>query len=112
MKNLFLLIFILFSLSVKSAPKIKNKKSVSVNISGNCGMCKNTIETAANIKKEVFLSWDKESKMATVTFDSLKTSLDEILRRVADAGYDNQMHKTNEDIYNRLHGCCKYDRAN
>lgn len=78
-------------------------------INGNCGMCKKTIETAANTKTAK-LNWDTNTKTATVTYDSKKTNLDEILKRVADAGYDNQKFSAPDSVYDNLHGCCQYYR--
>ena len=41
---------LLLSVTFASA-QIKNKTTETVKINGNCGMCKKTIETAANIDK-------------------------------------------------------------
>lgn len=90
--------------------QIKNKTTQTVKINGNCGMCKKTIETAANIDKEANVNWDKTTKTATVTFDTKKTNLDVILKRVAQAGYDNEKFSAPNAVYDQLHGCCQYDR--
>ncbi len=90
--------------------KIKNKKTETVHISGNCGMCEKTIETAGNLKKIAVVDWDKETKMATLTYDSLKTSKSEILKRVALSGYDNDLFVAPDDTYANLPNCCQYER--
>ena len=87
----------------------KNNVTETVKISGNCGMCKKTIETAVN-SKTTKLIWDKNTKIATVTYDSKKTNLDEILKLVADAGYDNEKFTAQDSVYDNLHECCQYDR--
>ncbi len=94
-----------------NAQNIKNAKTETVHISGNCGMCEKTIETAGNLKKVAVVDWDKESKMATLTYDSLKTSKSEILKRVALSGYDNELFVAPDDTYANLPNCCQYDRA-
>ena len=81
----------------------------TVKINGNCGMCKKTIETAANTKTAK-VNWDKNTKTAKVTFDSRKTNLNEILKRIADAGYDNEKFTAPDAVYDMLHGCCQYTR--
>lgn len=90
--------------------QIKNSKTETVKISGNCGMCKKNIETAGNLKKVAVVEWDVNSKMATLTYDSTKTNSDEILSRIAKAGYDSDKFSATDEQYNKLHTCCQYDR--
>ncbi|MEO8253083.1 MAG: heavy-metal-associated domain-containing protein [Flavobacterium sp.] len=90
--------------------QIKNKKVVDVKISGNCEMCKKNIETAGNLKKVAIVNWNVKSKIAQITYDSSKTNLDEILKRIADAGYENEKFAANDEQYDKLHACCQYDR--
>lgn len=90
--------------------QIKNATTANVKIYGNCGMCEKTIENAGNLKKVASVDWDKNTKMAEITFDSKKTTQDEILKRIALAGYDSDSFLAPIDVYENLHGCCKYDR--
>lgn len=79
---------------------------------GNCGMCEKTIEKAANDVKGVKKAdWDKETKQIEVTFDPEKTTLDAIHQAIADVGYDTKKVKAKDEVYNKLHSCCKYDRT-
>ncbi len=100
---------LLLSVSFANA-QIKNSTTESVKINGNCSMCKKTIETAANQKKVAQLNWDENTKIATVTYDAKKTNINEILKRVALAGYDSEKATAPDDVYNQLHGCCQYER--
>ena len=97
-------------LSTSCNGQIKNAKILSLKIDGNCEMCEKTIETAANKKNTVKLDWDKDTKIASLTYDSSKTSEDEILKRVALAGYDNEKFLAPNEAYANLPECCKYDR--
>lgn len=90
--------------------KIKNATTETVKIYGNCGMCEKTIENAGSSKNTASVDWDKDTKMATLTFDAKKTSKDEILKKIALAGYDSDSFLAPDDVYNNLHGCCQYDR--
>ena len=90
--------------------KIKNATTEIVKIYGNCGMCEKTIENAGSSKNTASVDWDKDTKMATLTFDAKKTSKDEILKKIALAGYDSDSFLAPDDLYNNLHGCCQYDR--
>ena len=101
---------LLFSFSSCNA-QIKNTKTESVKIYGNCEMCEKTIETAGSVKKIANVDWNKDSKMATITYDSTKTNQDEILKRIALAGYDSDKFLAPDDVYSKLAGCCQYERV-
>jgi len=113
MKNSFMKIMIAISvlLSTTSNAQIKNAKTESVKIYGNCGMCETKIEKAGNIKKIANVDWNQETQMATLTYDATKTNQDEILKRIALVGYDSDKFLAPDDVYNNLHGCCQYDRV-
>ena len=90
---------------------IKNSKTETVKIYGNCGMCETNIEKVGTIKKVAKVDWNQETQMATLTYDTTKTNQDEILKRIALAGYDSDKFLAPDDVYNNLHGCCQYDRV-
>ncbi len=102
---------LLFSFSSCNA-QIKNAITESVKIYGNCEMCENTIETAGSVKKIANVDWNKDSKIATITYDSTKTNQDEILKRIALAGYDSDKFLAPDDVYSKLAACCQYERVN
>ena len=91
--------------------QIKNAKTETVKIYGNCGMCETKIEKAGTIKKIAAVDWNQETQMATLTYDTTKTNSDEILKRIALVGYDSDKFLAPDDVYNNLHGCCQYDRV-
>ena len=101
---------LLFSFSSCNA-QIKNAKTETVKIYGNCEMCEKTIEAAGNVKKVAEVDWNKDSKMATITYDSTKTNQNEILKRIALAGYDSDKFLAPDDVYSKLAGCCQYERV-
>jgi len=111
MKQLkFLLsLFALISFTGCSAA-IKNAKTESFKVVGNCDMCKKTIETAANKKGFSEADWNKDTKVLTLTYDTQKTTSDEVLKRIAYAGYDNEKFLAPDDAYAKLPSCCQYDR--
>ena len=90
--------------------QIKNAKTETVKIYGNCGMCETTIEKAAAQKKLSKADWNKDTKMASITYDSKKTTLDAVLKKIALTGYDNASFLAPDDAYNKLADCCKYKR--
>ena len=103
-------ISILLSYTISNA-QIKNAITEEVKIYGNCGMCEKTIEEAGNNKKIAQVDWNKDTKMATLTYDAKKTNKEEILKRIALVGYDSDAFLTPSDVYENLPGCCQYDRV-
>lgn len=113
MKNSFLKIMVaaVMLLSTAINAQIKNSKTETVKVYGNCGMCETKIEKAGTIKKIASVDWNKDTQMATLTYDAKKTNQDEILKRIALVGYDSDKFLAPDDVYNNLHGCCQYDRV-
>lgn len=96
--------------SLQANAQIKNAKTETVTVQGSCGMCKATIEKAASEKKVSEATWDKDSHKLTLTYDSTKTTADALLKKVAYAGYDNDKYLAPTEAYNKLPGCCQYER--
>lgn len=92
------------------ATPIKNAKTETFKVAGNCEMCKKTIETAANKKGISLAEWDTDKKVMSLTYDSKQTTASDVLKRVAYAGYDNEQFLAPDDAYAKLPGCCQYDR--
>ena len=83
---------------------------LSFGVRGNCGMCKNTIEKAANsVEGVTAANWDIDKKKIDVSFDSSKTDAMAIHNAIAASGYDTEKVMGDEEAYNNLPGCCKYD---
>ena len=91
--------------------QIKNAKTETVKIYGNCDMCEKTIEKAGNLKKIAKVDWNVDTKMATITYDSKKTNQEAILKRIALSGYDSDKFLAPDNAYSKLPGCCQYDRV-
>lgn len=80
-------------------------------VNGNCGMCKTKIEEAAkSIDGVSNASWDMETKNFTVSFDESKTNLEALHNAIAKVGYDTDQKRADDEVYNNLHACCKYER--
>ncbi|MEI6684304.1 MAG: heavy-metal-associated domain-containing protein [Bacteroidota bacterium] len=86
-------------------------KTEKIKVYGNCGSCKTRIEKAAHSVKGVTqASWDKTDGMLTVTFDETKASVSKIEEAVAKVGHDTDHFKADDKTYDKLPGCCQYDR--
>lgn len=110
LKKLMVPVFVLAS-AIHVHAQIKNAETITAKVSGNCGMCEATIEKAGTVKKEAQVEWDKDKQLATITYDTKKTTAEQVLKRIALAGYDNEKFLAPEEAYNNLHGCCQYERA-
>ncbi len=91
--------------------QVKNARTVTVHVNGDCDMCKKTIEGAALEKGVAQAEWDTDAKLATITYDSMRTNVDAVLKRIALAGYDNQNYLAPDAAYSKLPGCCQYERT-
>jgi copper chaperone CopZ len=107
--KILMAITVLLSFTACNA-QIKNAKTETVKIYGNCDMCKSTIEKAGNLKKVAKVDWNKDTKMATLTYDAKKTNQDEIMKRIALAGYDSEKFLAPDNVYAKLQSCCQYER--
>lgn len=83
---------------------------LSFGVRGNCGMCKSTIEKAANsVEGVASANWDVNKKKIDVSFDDTKTDAMTIHKAIAASGYDTEKVAGNEEAYKNLPGCCQYD---
>lgn len=97
--------------AVLSQAAIKNAVTENVKVSGSCALCETRIESAAFEKNVSEASWNKETNVASVTYDSKRTSLDAILKKIALAGFDNQSYLAPDKAYAELEACCRYERT-
>ena len=83
---------------------------LSFGVRGNCGMCKSTIEKAANsVEGVTSANWDVDKKKIDVSFDDTKTDAMTIHKAIAASGYDTEKVVGSEEAYKNLPGCCQYD---
>ena len=99
---------LLFTINCQA--QIKNKETKTVKINGNCDMCKNRIESAVYKKNIAKANWNLETKTAVITYDSAQTTLSDVLKQIAYAGYDNDKFIAPEKAYVELPACCQYNR--
>lgn len=103
---------------VKSEEKIKTLDESAlvteeIYVFGNCGMCKARIHKAGNeLDAVASVNWNMDTKMLTVTYDSSKTTIEDIEEKMAEVGHDTKNEKSASDVYQALPGCCQYERSN
>lgn len=104
--SLFIIVLLSFSTIV-----FAHTKSETLKVSGECGMCKKKIETAAKQAGATYAEWNTDSKILTVKYTANSTNKAKIEQAVAGVGYDTPSVKATSEAYEKLHGCCKYDRS-
>ena len=108
-KNLTLICIILVC-STTLAQKPKWEKE-NFQVSGNCDMCKTKIETAAKSVEGIKTArWNVITRKMKVKFNPAITNIEKIQQVIANIGYDTERFKANDEVYNNLHHCCKYER--
>lgn len=80
----------------------------SFKVFGNCNMCKNRIEKAVKIKEVDKASWNKQTKMLTVSYRPSAISVDSLQKRIAAVGHDTPKFAAADSVYDGLPGCCLY----
>ncbi len=85
--------------------------NINFGVRGNCEMCKNTIEKAANsVEGVVSANWSVDHKKIEVSFDDTKTNEMNIHKAIAASGYDTEKLAGDTEAYKSLPSCCQYSR--
>lgn len=77
-------------------------------VSGNCDMCKETIESSLKVDGISKADWNVETKIITVSYNKSKITLDQIQKKIASVGYENEKYKADVKAYRALPECCQY----
>ncbi len=102
----------LFALSMVFSVAVMAQKATTetIPVAGNCGMCKTKIEKAAKEAGASKADWNAETKTLTVSYKNKSTNAAKIQEGIAAVGYDTRDVKATDAAYDKLHGCCKYER--
>jgi copper chaperone CopZ len=106
MKNIILILAVI-AISFSVTAQNKTIKT-SFKVSGNCGMCKDRIETAMDTKGVKLAEWNVDTKMLQVVYDSSKISESQIRAKIMAVGHDIENEKAPDSIYVNLPVCCLY----
>lgn len=111
--SIFITVFVFWFANGFSQPTIlEPTKTTEFKVYGNCSMCKSRIEQAAKTEGVLSAIWQEKTKMLKVEYTPSKVSLESIHQNIAKVGHDTGKAKANDEVYNKLPGCCKYDRPN
>ena len=112
MKRIVLLVLAcLFSLTMVAQEKKSKNKKVVIKVAGNCGMCEKRIEKAAySVKGVKNAEWHVDCQDIHLVIDETKCSAEDVAKAIAAVGHDTGAVKAEDSVYDKLHGCCNYER--
>jgi copper chaperone CopZ len=103
MKKLIVIIVVLLSFGA-----IAQTKTISIQTSAQCEMCKEKIEKNLIYSKGVvYATLDSKTKIINVEYKTEKTNPDILRKIISDSGYDADSIPANEKVYLKLPLCCK-----
>ena len=101
----------LFSLTMVAQEKKSKNKKVVIKVAGNCGMCEKRIEKAAfSVKGVKDAEWHVDCQDIHLVIDETKCSANDVAKAIAAVGHDTSSVKAQDSVYDKLHGCCLYER--
>src|SRR6478752_1891347 len=112
MKSRYFILSVLFTIASFSLLQAQSSavfKKDTVKVWGECGMCKKTIEKAALEAGATTANWNTETKVLALSYKNGKTDLVKIQQAVAASGYDTKDFTADNEAYDKLHECCKYE---
>ena len=112
MRNMILGMMLLFvAFSIQAQEKKNKNAKYEFEVNGNCEQCQKRIQKAAfSVAGVKSASWDIESHQMAVIINEEKCSLLDVKTAIAKVGYDTDEVKATDEIYDKLHSCCQYDR--
>jgi copper chaperone CopZ len=114
MKNIVLVMMIsLMGLPLQAQEKKNKNAKYDIEVNGNCDMCKKRIEKAAfSVKGVKSAVWHADHHDVHIILDENKCSIDDVHQAIANAGHDTDKVKAPDEVYEKLHHCCLYERKN
>lgn len=108
MKSIIILLGLILSININAQSSIK---TTTISVKGNCEQCKERIENAADIKGVKKCTWNEKTQIATIIFDSSKTTQATIEKAIALSGHETTMQKADQKSYAKLPECCQYNKG-
>jgi copper chaperone CopZ len=112
MKYIVLGMMLLFVALSTQAQEKKNKNAkYEFEVNGNCEQCKKRIEKAAfSVSGVKSADWYIDDHILHLIINEEKCSLLDVKKAIAEVGHDTDEVKATDEVYEKLHTCCKYDR--
>ena len=87
-------------------------KTQTIKVYGECGMCQSRIEKVASKVAGIRSArWDENTLLLTIKYDATNaTAVDDVQKKIASVGHDTEKYTATDAAYNKLPGCCHYER--
>lgn len=111
MKNILLMLMLMIGLSTLAQDKKNKNAKYNVEVNGNCEMCKKRIEKAAfSVPGVKMAQYHIDDKTLHLVINEEKCLVTTVELAIAKAGHDTKNVKATNEDYEKLHGCCQYER--
>ncbi len=104
-------VFILGAFSIQAQDKLNKNAKYEIEVNGNCDMCQSRIQKAAfSVSGVKSATWSVETHKLNLILNEEKATILDVKKAVAKAGYDTDEVKAASENYDKLPGCCQYER--
>lgn len=112
MKNIIIgMMIFLVSFSTQAQDKKNKNAKYEFEVNGNCEMCKKRIENAAfSVSGVKSAEWHIDDHTLHLILNEQKCSVVDVKKAIAEVGHDTDEVKATKEQYEKLHGCCMYER--
>lgn len=112
MKKIILGILLsVLAFSAQAQTKKNKNATYDIEVNGNCEMCKKRIEKAAfSVKGVKTAEYHIDDNTLHLILNENKCSIIDVQKAIAKAGHDTENVKATDEDYDKLHGCCRYER--
>ena len=112
MRNMILGMMLLFVAFSTQAQEKKNKNAkYEFEVNGNCEQCQKRIQKAAfSVAGVKSANWNIETHQMAIIINEEKCSVLDVKNAIAKVGHDADEAKASLEVFEKLPGCCQYDR--
>ena len=112
MKNIiFGMMLLMVTVSIQAQEKKNKNAKYNVEVNGNCEQCKKRIEKAAlSVAGVKSAEWHLDDHILHLIINEEKCSVTEVKQAIANVGHDTEDIKAKDEVYEKLHHCCLYER--
>ena len=104
-------VFILSGFSIQAQEKLNKNAKYEIEVNGSCDMCQSRIQKAAfSVAGVKSATWSIETHKLNLILNEEKATVLDVKKAVAKAGYDTDEVKATNENYDKLPGCCQYER--
>ena len=112
MRNIiFGMMLLMVTVSIQAQEKKNKNAKYNVEVNGNCEQCKKRIEKAAlSVAGVKSAEWHLDDHILHLIINEEKCSVTEVKQAIANVGHDTDDIKAKDEVYEKLHHCCLYER--